>query len=264
MQRGLSRSALLITSVTAGLSSCIRAPQATVTLSEVVGDQITAVRGSHETFVRLYYTRLRQDVDQFLTQVWIPTFLRHAVANQQFRSQLDVAYAVTALDANAINVTISGEGSLPPAVRTALRQSIDSALSQHRARLGVVMLDFATEVERQIKLRRDSLIIPIDEQERLVLSQLAEVYTDLERGQSAITAYLGSAVRLQQEQDVILHKLGLLETQQQVLDLAANASDAAAVGLAGATDAQAAIKQFLEALQATRDSLAKLRGARPR
>jgi hypothetical protein len=119
-------------------------------------------------------------------------------------------------------------------------------------------------VERQIKIRRDSLINPIDEQERLVLSQLADVYSDLERGQSAINAYLGSAVRLQQEQDVILHKLGLLETQKQVLDLAANASDAAAVGLAGATDAQAAIKQFLETLQATRDSLARLRASMPR
>ncbi|HEX9895405.1 MAG TPA: hypothetical protein VGA78_15860 [Gemmatimonadales bacterium] len=253
------RLTLLIAVATAGPTGCIRAPQATLTLSEVVGEQISAVRASHEAFVRLYYARLRQDVDQFLTQVWVPSFLRRAVANQQFRSQLDVAYAVASLDANAINVSVTGEANLPPAVRAALRQAIDSALQQHRARLGVVMLDFATEVERQITLRRDSLLLPIDEQERFVLAQLADVYADLQRSQSSISAYLGSAVRVQQEQDVILRKLGLLEAQKQALGFAGDASDAAATALTGAAGAESAIAKFLETFKATKDSLAKLK-----
>lgn len=45
------------------LCGCIRAPVATVELSEIVNEQIAAMQKSHESFVTLYYDQLRTDVD---------------------------------------------------------------------------------------------------------------------------------------------------------------------------------------------------------
>jgi hypothetical protein len=257
------RDRLLLLAATAAIG-CIRVPQATVTVSEVVGERITAIRSSHEAFVRLYYQRLRDDAERFVNDVWTPAFLRRAVANAAFRQSLDVSYAVASIQPDDITVTVRGEPTLPEPVRTSLRAAIDTALNSHRARLGVVMLDFAVAAETQIRQRRVSLLDPIDEQERFVLAELSDAYGDLHRAQAAITGFLGSAVRVQREQDVILQKLGVLETQRKLLDLAAKGSEAAAKGLATVGDAEGAITRFLETLRATQDSLAKLRVASPR
>ncbi len=50
------------------VSACVTAPQETVVLSEIVGEQIAELQSSHEAFVRYYYARLRGEVEQFLTK----------------------------------------------------------------------------------------------------------------------------------------------------------------------------------------------------
>ena len=58
---------------------CVSAPRATVELAEITDQQIAEMQASHEKFVRLYYDKLRDDVDHFMEQRWIPQFLSNVV-----------------------------------------------------------------------------------------------------------------------------------------------------------------------------------------
>lgn len=55
--------------------SCTSAPKETVELSEIIDQQIAQMQVSHEGFVRLYYASLRGNVESFMEERWIPTFL---------------------------------------------------------------------------------------------------------------------------------------------------------------------------------------------
>lgn len=235
-------------------AACIRVPQATVDLSDITREQVAALRESHEGFVRLYYDRVRTDIDEFLRTKWIPSFLSKAVENAQFRSALDVSYAVATLKADAIRVTVSGEEGLPENVRTALRSAIDTALTTHRARLGTVMRGFADAAEKQIGLQRTAMMNEIDAQERAVLEHLAGSYSDLQEAQASLRAYLASAVNVQREQDVILAKLGLLKERDKALSLITTASENAAAGLSTLESPESVASKFETLLRAARDS----------
>ena len=239
--------------------ACIRAPVQTVQLSEVMGEQITDLQQSHIQFVQLYYGQLRQEVETFLQERWIPTFLAKAVANQRYRDDLDVAYSLSRLPPDAVQVTVAGDARLQAAVREKVSQAVNEALARNPAALAQVQLNFAEAALTQIQRQRATMIGPINEQEQLVIAELNASYTDLQRAQTTIQAYLASAVHVQAEQDVVLQKLGVLETQQAVLSLAARTSDGAATALATAQDAQGGIDAFLARLKAGQDSLLALR-----
>ena len=234
--------------------SCLRVPQATVDLSDITREQVSAIRSSHEGFVRLYYDRLRTDIDEFLRTKWIPSFLSKAVENTEFRTALDVAYAVSELKPDAIRVSVNGENDLPPDVRAALRSALDTALIAHRARLGVVMRDFADAAEKQIGLKRAAMMSEVDAQESAVLEHLGGSYADLQEGQATLRAFLASAVRVQREQDMVLAKLGLLDNHNRALNLITTASEKAALGLTSFNSPDSLATTFEMLLRAARDS----------
>jgi hypothetical protein len=45
---------------------CASAPKQTVELAEIVDSQIAEMQTSHEKFVRLYYDKIRSDVERFM------------------------------------------------------------------------------------------------------------------------------------------------------------------------------------------------------
>jgi hypothetical protein len=60
-------------------------------------------RPHKEKFVSLYYDKLRDDVDTFMEQKWIPQFLSNVVLGKgegggKFRADLDNAYEFSTLD----------------------------------------------------------------------------------------------------------------------------------------------------------------------
>ncbi len=237
--------------------ACIRAPRATVQLSDIMGEQMSQMQVSHEGFVRLYYNGLRQNVDDFLKDTWIPLFLSKAVENEEFRKELDFSYALSKVDPN--NVQISVRETLPPDVETALRQGIQRAVAQGRAKLGEVLIDFGQAALLQVQLQRSEMMQPIDEQERLVLDEIRGGYADLQRSHAAIKGYLESAVQVQEERDIILEKLGLLGTQKKILSIALGAGDAASQALKKVENKEAAIEDFLSKLAEGRAAIESAR-----
>lgn len=234
---------------------CIRAPRATVQLSEIMGEQVSQMQVSHEGFVKLYYEGLRQDIDQFLKDTWIPLFLGKAVENQDFRKDLDFAYALSKVNPDSVQIGLRQGASLPSDVEAALFEGIQRAVSQGGAKLGQVLIDFGQAALLEVQLQRITMMQPVDEQERMVLEEIRDGYADLQRAQASIKGYLESAVQVEEERDVILERLGLLKTQKKVLNVALRAGDAASTVLEKAESGEEAVKEFLKKLEEGRAAI---------
>jgi hypothetical protein len=227
---------------------CVSVPKQTVELAEIVDSQITEMHTSHEKFVHLYYEQIRNDVDRFMEEKWIPQFLSNLIEgtgknSKQFRADLDVAYKLASRDW-IDSVQISGISDND--VNKSVREALEKLSSKEKARLGMVLIDFSKAAQEQINKKRKSLIDPLNEQERYVLDQLRESYADLQRGSAAIKGYLVSAVKLVEQRDEVSQKIGLLKAQKKIITSAVGLSDKAAKALKTAEKANDGISKFIE------------------
>lgn len=242
------------------VGGCASTPKETLELSEIVDQQITQMQRSHEKFVRLYYGKLRDEAEDFIVTKWIPQFLSNVVEGQseggkQFRQDLDRAYKLSALDWN--NAVVLKEND--PELRKALQGALTELMKKQNATLGMVLLDFSAEAQRQINKRRKSLIAPIDEQEAYVLDELRGSYMDLLRASTTIKAHLASVVKVNEQRDQVLNKLGVLESQKKFMNAAIDLSDDAAKALNSAEKADDAIANFVKRMQDAKAKLSALR-----
>ena len=211
------------------------------------------MQASHEKFVRLYYNKLRDEVDHFLETRWVPQFLANIVegreeSGKRFRADLDNAYRLAAVDWEAV---LRIDGIEDGDVKTAIRGAVEQLTTRENATLGMVLLDFSTAVQEQVSKQRESLIKPIDQQEAYVLDQLRAVYTDLLRGTFAIKAHLASVAQLVEQRDAMLEKAGVLEAQQKTLRAAVALNDGAINALTSSRQAEEGITTFLENMDKT-------------
>ena len=248
---------ILATGLALFIIGCVSAPKETVHLSEIVDKQITEMQASHEKFVRLYYGKLRDEVESFMEQKWIPQFLSNVVAgtgeqSRMFRAELDKAYKLSGIDWEDI---VRVDHIRDEDVRAAVEETVMTLSMKQNAALGMVLIDFSQAAQTEINKQRRALIQPIDEQESLVLNQLGQGYADLLRGSAAIRGYLAATVELVEERDAILQKAGLLEAQQQLLDTAVKLSDGAVKALWAAKKADEGIEKFLGEMDKTKEKL---------
>lgn len=240
---------------------CVTTPKETVKLSEIVDQQIAEMHASHGRFVHLYYLKLRDEIDNFMHQTWIPNFLSNIIegkgeGGKKFRADLDRAYKLSNLDwESAVEINRIDEEEIKEALRNAIRH----LSTENNAMLGMVLLDFSKEVQEQIKKQRMTLIQPIDEQEAYVIDQLRDGYADLLRASAAIKGYLASTVKLVEDRDAVLEKMGILENQRKIVKTALNLNDGAVQALKATKKADEGITIFLETMKKTKDYLDKLK-----
>jgi hypothetical protein len=239
---------------------CVSAPRATVEVAEIADQQIAEMHASHEKFVRLYYDKLRDDVDRFMEQRWIPQFLSNVVEGKveqgkKFRADLDKAYKLVTLDWETV---IQTGGIKDQDVREMVRSAVEKLTTHENAVLGIVLLDFSKGAQEQINKQRKSLMRPINQQEAYVLDQLRTGYADLLRSSAAIKGYLASVVTVVEQREAIYQKLGVLETQGKVVDTATQLSDVAVRALNATEDADKGFAKFLADMEKAMDELKKI------
>ncbi|MGD2127069.1 MAG: hypothetical protein PVG99_13375 [Desulfobacteraceae bacterium] len=233
-----------------GLSvfGCASAPRKTLELSEVTEEQVVELQKSHLRFVQLYYGRLRDDVNDFVNQRWMPVFLSKVVQNEEFRNDLDQAYLTSAIEPSDVEFTWKGR-PLPEPQKGAILSGVEKAVTDERSRLGRVLLDFSEEAQRQINKKRRELLKPIDEQERMVINEINAAYADLQGAQAAIKGYLASVVELKEKQELVLEKIGVLKRSEQIMNAALEANETLSVILQEKENAEEALKIFLEQMK---------------
>src|SRR4030043_108201 len=223
---------------------CVSAPKATVELAEITDQQIAEMHASHEKFVRLYYDKLRDDVDRFMEPKGNPQFLFNVgegrgEQGKKFRADLDKAYKLVTLDWETV---IQTKGIKDEDVRETVRGAIKKLTTQENAVLGMVLLDFFKAAQKEINKQRKSLMRPIEQQEANVRDQRRMGYAALLRGRAAIKGFLASVVTLLEQREAIYQKLGVLEAQGKVVDTATRLSDVAAMTLNATEDADKGFK----------------------
>ena len=248
---------LFLLAAFAVLYGCASAPKETVELSEVVDHQITELHKSHIKFVSLYYEKLRQDVNHFIDNKWAPTFLSKAVNNQQFRDDLDGAYVTSSIDEGDVTVTWKGRALAEPQ-KSVVLAGIKQAVSDEKAKMGQVLIDWSEEAQRQISKKRAELLKPVATQEKLVINEINSAYLDLQRSQAAIKGYLASAVELKESQDEVLRKLGALEKVERVMDTVTSTNDELSSILGSDDDAKNTVTRFKKELSKAKEAIQEL------
>jgi len=247
-----------------GLFGCATVPKPTVELSEVIDRQISEMQKSHEAFVSLYYAKLREDVDRFILEKWTPAFLAQTLAGETEQSkrllkELDISYKLIHIDPSAVSVIIDGKQVSDPAAKAAIEQGVVQAVKDQRSMFGETMLRYSRGAQRQITRQRGEMLAPIDEQERFVLGELRAGYADLQRASATIKGFLSSAVKVEEQRDQILGKVGLLEKQRKIVDLAMDMSDKTSAVLGKADDnPQQTIAKFQERVEEAKKKMNEL------
>lgn len=253
---------LLVVSLPIG---CVKvAPRATVELSEIVDAQIREMQRSHEEFVGFYYNKLREEINTFIVEKWIPAFLAKTLAGEteqgkQLRKDIDFSYKLMKVDPKAVSIMIDSQVVKDEDVQKAIREAVQKVVDEQKAELAAVMLGFSKGTQEQVNIQRADMITPINEQEAFVLSELRDGYAELLRGNSAIRGYLASVVKVVEERDEILRKTGLLKTQQNILDTAVKANDNAVLLMKDATDFMNVICDFKKKMDETKKNLEKIK-----
>jgi hypothetical protein len=214
---------------------------------------------AHEALVSRYYDTLRQRVDQFLSDVWIPSFLARAVNNADVQKQLGEAQAAANINSETIQAKINGDATLSAAEKTVILNALSKTAVGGRAQVGQIMIDFGTEATRQIQKQRKALIDPIDAQEALALDNLRQSYAQLQAEQATVRGFLASAVKLNDAQDSALQRLGLLKARNDAVAAAARASDEASK-LLGELQKAESDKGIADFIARIKDANTKLEG----
>lgn len=199
------------------ISGCATITKDTVRLSTVTEEQTVQLQKSHIQFIQKYYQKLREDVDEFINEKWIPSFLSKTIQNKEFRKDLDDAYLVSTLDLNDVEILIKGKPAVSP-YKEALISGVDQSVNDQRSRLGNVLLQFSQACQDQINKKREELITPINEQESIVIVQINNSYAELQSAQATIKAYMQSALDVKDNQEILLKKLGILQESEQFMD----------------------------------------------
>lgn len=153
------------------LSSCAKVPQESVQLSAELGTMIGSARRAHLELVHQYINERRTRVQEFVTNVWMPTFMRRFVST------------------------------------SGVLDSLSSAPTpEHQGRL---MLQFAEAATVEISRVRDSKMRALDEVERLLADEVGIHYDEMRVVNQALTAHLQSAADVTEIREDLASRFGL-------------------------------------------------------
>jgi hypothetical protein len=161
-----------------------------------VGTDLLALQKSHRFYVNAYYDRLVVEANRLIDEQYTPMLMADAINGK------------------------SGERLMEKvgAIKTSPQAAQDAAAFTER---------FFQNVKTRVDSQRTSIVGGIEAARKKALAQTEDAYTQVVQGQSTVTAYLASLVKLREAQNDLLTKAGLPNLQDDVAVNLAQASDAA-------------------------------------
>lgn len=188
----------------ATLAGCAVVPRESVELSATVGRDIAEIERSHRALVRIYYDQMEAAVNRFVDEVYAPYQIGETLKDPGV--------------GGALSVAIEEAGSLG-ATDNAKQVAFDA--------IGYYLLGTRENVEG---FRRE-LLQPLLAQRDTLLLRLDEAYQRVQEGNSTVTGYLASVVKVTDEQNRVLAQIGLPDLQSEMTGRA----DSLSRGLEAAT-----------------------------
>jgi|GEM_PF-1848237 len=166
--------------------ACVSVPRESVELSKNLGMSIQETQRTHVALLKSFFDEKRDKVDLYLNEVWIP----------EFSNQL---YNIPAVQNEWDRICTSGSGKE--------KQEF--------------IVGMGIKIQERINKKRDEMMAPLDEAEKLLEEELLVHYNNLQVSNTILTNYLASAANVKKTQVEILSALGVNEKEyRNTLDAA--------------------------------------------
>ena len=157
---------------------CASIPPEAPELSGQLGTRITAIESSHNRLLEQFFAEKRRQVDEFVQEVWVPTFAAEFFGD--------------------------------PQVDTVWKQVVASNDPKDRLRF-VVMV--GPKLQSKINEKRVELIKPLEVLERTVKAKLKVDYDQARAINNTLTSFLQSASKVEANRKRYLEMLGITDKQ---------------------------------------------------
>ena len=160
------------------LTGCASIPPEAPELSGQLGSRITAIESSHNRLLEQFFAEKRRRVDDFIQEVWVPTF-----ATEFFGD---------------------------PAVDKVWKEVVASTDPRDRLRFVVFV---GPKLQSKINEKRIELIKPLEDLERTVKAKLKVDYDQARAINNTLTSFLQSASKVEANRKRYLEMLGITDKQ---------------------------------------------------
>ncbi|MBI5582107.1 MAG: hypothetical protein HY895_23360 [Deltaproteobacteria bacterium] len=160
------------------LVGCASIPSEAPTLSQELGNRISAIEKANITLLRKFFNQKRDQVDRFVEEEWVPTFAREFFDNPKVSAAWD----------------------------TIVREN------DKVERLKFIVL-LGPKLQSRINSKRVEYIRPLDDLEREIESRLRFEYNQARSINNTITSFLLSASKIDENRKKYLAMMGVKDDQ---------------------------------------------------
>lgn len=185
------------------LAGCSSVPKEAVDLSYQIGKDTEVVHQSYRKLVRTHFQQSRQFAEQEWTSTVLPGLIKIAIEEGQL---IDV---------------VAGKVIYDPATQSFTKPTPGLEYLQ----LEQTMQIWSKEIGEIIAKSRSDMLAQIDEDEKKLLDYIDASFTQLARGNAAISAHLSSLRKVQDAQDSVLERADLKELRDEINNKIAGLSD---------------------------------------
>ena len=184
------------------LISCASIPKETIQLSKVLGNDLEALRNSHENTIELYYEKINNDINDFVDEVYAPFVIHYVLAAEleKFNDDEESLYSVIHEAGK-----VGGQAETEAALNT--------------------MLEFQKAAIDQIQSKRNELLSPVRKQKAEVLNEISRLYYNMIYANTTITGYLESISKIKETQQQALTMVGIQGADTAVTNTLLQVSD---------------------------------------
>jgi hypothetical protein len=222
------------------VASCASVPPESVVLSKAVGERITDMQVSHESFISEYFNLTTQRVEQYIVNQYIPDTLEKYIDE----------FNMVDLIVNPKPFSDEQEERLKRELRLAgvsnnSHQAIVGAVSSAfgDAERGQIALEFAEFITLEVDKYKKPILRELKTQEKNTLREIRGAYAELLAMQSTVTAHLDSINKVTTEQNLILEKLNILKQRDEAIDKAVSINDFLLEGISKGEDLRALLEK---------------------
>lgn len=169
------------------LIGCAQVPRESVELSTTVGRDIEKVHKAHVQTIKILYSRMKDDVNRFIDEVYTPYAIKTSVQKDRARMK-------------------NGQLSYIEIISSGLVES--AAEEQQKEALGAMEL-LVKQVNTSVVRERKKLLFPLNEQETLLLNAVNRSYLSIHQANSIVTGHLASVVKVHDAQNEVLNEIGI-------------------------------------------------------
>lgn len=169
---------LSLATVALALSACASIPPEAPELSGQLGNRITAIEVAHTRLVEQFFAEKRRRVDDFVQEVWVPTFAAEFFGD--------------------------------PQVDKVWKEVVASNNSKDRLHFITLV---GPRLQEKINRKRLELVKPLEDLEREVKSKLKIEYDQARGINNTLTSFLQSAAKVEANRKRYLEMLGVTDKQ---------------------------------------------------